>query len=159
MKSYFKTLFLTVTILLFSQVLLAQWNGAGTEQDPYKIYTIEDLELITANQADFNFYQNIHFALMNNIEEPLTYQLCNAFKGYFHGKGHFITLDFHDEDYEENILVYSLHGTVDSLIFEGNISNFSTLFLNLLSTAKLSNITCNLNIISMAADIIDNIYY
>ena len=39
-----KILLIAATLLLFAQTAFAQWAGAGTEEDPFQIYTVEDLE-------------------------------------------------------------------------------------------------------------------
>ena len=149
-----KKIYIIITILLlFSQALFSQWTGSGTEQDPFKIYTVEDLENITTHQYDSeyldyirNSYTDIHFELMNDIESPLTHILCEYFHGYFHGKGHFITLEFNSPNLDDNILLLDLGGTMDSLTLVGSVFNFNCLFLNFCPPAKLSYITCNLNI-------------
>ena len=148
MKSYFKTLFLTVTMLLFSQVLLAQWQGAGTAQNPFKIYNVNDLNLINSNETAFNSYQGIHFELMNDINDTLFYKLGTNFRGYFHGKNHYITLGFKEQPVSlmvsENVLFDKLYGTVDSLTLFGKVTNFMYLFSTIEPSGKLLNIVSNL---------------
>jgi len=155
-------IYLIISLLLFSQTLFAQhpWQGEGTEQEPFKIYTIEDLENITNYQMDENYcrwengthksYTNRHFRLMNNITDPLTATLCYSFDGYFHGNEKFITLDFTVTlpaiEAFNAYLIGWLYGTVDSLTLEGNIvDNVQAGGLFFYNEGILSNIISNLN--------------
>ena len=165
-----KILLIAVTLLLCSQTAFAQtpWTGAGTAQDPFQIYTVEDLEKITEHQLDDEYrfdtvialsnrhisYRYCHFALMNDIETPLTEKLCNTFQGYIHGKGHILTLDIYNGVYTQNTLIDILYGNVDSLVLVGNALNFYTLFYQITTTGKISHITCNLDIIPGAHSIV-----
>ena len=162
MKRLIPTL-IAATLLLFSQAAFAQhpWAGAGTAQDPFRIYTLADLNAILTHQSDVAYtglhdcgfgypipYSDIHFELMNNIDEPLMQPICSdVFSGYFHGKGYNITLGFNDEDPYNNTFIGNLIGTVDSVTFIGTVRNFYSLFGNVFECGKIAHLTCNLNII------------
>ena len=148
-----KTIYTTTLLflLIFSSLgLFAQWEGSGTEENPYRIYTVQDLNLINTNEVNFNSYNNIHFELMNNIDDTLYTKLGDEFCGYFHGKGHYITLGFNDTTSTmsdmKNVLFIELYGTIDSLTLEGKVSNFISLFKDIATNGKLLNVTSNLNI-------------
>ena len=146
MKTIFlyRFLYITVVLSMLFQPTYAQWTGLGTAQDPYQIYTVADLESIRTNEIAYNNYDNIHFELMNDINDSLTTYFATDFYGYFHGKGHYITLDFNNAYYTDNTLIQILSGAVDSLVLIGDVSNFYALFIQI--NGKISNVTCNLNI-------------
>ncbi len=147
-----KTISIITFLFIFSSLgLFAQWQGAGTEENPFKIYSVEDLNLINTNEVNFNSYSDIHFELMNNIDDTLYTGLGDDFYGYFHGKGHYITLGFSDTTTStvidvRNVLFTELFGTIDSLTLEGKVSNFSSLIKTIAVGGKLLNVTSNLNI-------------
>jgi len=163
----FKYFYLIITLLLYSQAIFSQWQGAGTAQDPFRIYTVTDLENITNHQYDSDYtqamsspltplisYTGVHFKLMNDIEEPLTKRLCFNFAGHLHGKGHSVTLNLNNELDPDSILnstfIAELFGSVDSLTFVGNSPVFYSLFNRIHPTGKISYIICNLDITPFA---------
>ncbi|NLP20188.1 MAG: hypothetical protein GX378_05430, partial [Bacteroidales bacterium] len=86
-----RKLILVFTIILFSCFSFSQehpWQGSGTEEDPFRIYNLNDLHLIKENEESFNGYAGIHFNLMNDIDDVLSFNIASNFRGYFHGKGH-----------------------------------------------------------------------
>jgi hypothetical protein len=87
---------ITLLLIFSSPSLFAQWEGAGTEENPFKIYSVEDLSLMNTNEVAFNSYIDTHFELMNSIDDTLYTKLGEDFYGYFHGKGHYTTLGFND---------------------------------------------------------------
>ncbi|MDR2652343.1 MAG: T9SS type A sorting domain-containing protein [Prevotellaceae bacterium] len=137
---------LIITLLLYSQAVFARWQGAGTAQSPYKIYTLADLEAISANEGSFHYYENIHFELMNDVNDSLRMPLCSGFKGYFHGKGHCITLAMNNVDNSNNCVINTLHGTIDSLVINGKVANFISLFVIISIEGKLLDVVCNVEI-------------
>jgi hypothetical protein len=113
------TIILATVLLLFSQNLFSQhpWQGQGTEQNPFKINNLTDLENINNYENNYRAYTDKHFELTRDIEEPLMYELCGNFDGYFHGRGFSITLEFHNSfvNTHANIFIVTLNGTIDSL--------------------------------------------
>ena len=144
-----RKLILAFTIILFSCFSFSQenpWQGSGTEEDPFRIYNLNDLHLIKENEESFNGYAGIHFNLMNDIDDVLSFKIASSFRGYFHGKGHYITLGLDEETQYSDYFIESVYGTIDSLSFEG-VFNYMSLFYNIEETGKLSHITCNVNYI------------
>ena len=150
---------LVFTIILFSHFSFSQehpWQGEGTEENPFKIFTVDDLNAIREQEdnplysAEGPFggyvpYTNIHFELMNNIEDSLTQKLCSKFGGHFHGKGHYISLNFNNSDYNLNCLIGHVEGgKIDSLRFEGNMFNSMGIFGGI-SIGVIDNLICNVN--------------
>ena len=128
----------------------AQWTGAGTEQDPFKIYSVTDLEAMAPNETAFNYYENIHFELMNDINDSLRISLCNDFGGYLHGKGHSIILGMNNISVNDNSIISgNLYGTIDSLVINGKVNNFYSLFDSINQNGKLLDIVCNIVINNM----------
>ncbi len=137
---------ITILYVFFSQLCLAQWQGSGTEEDPFRIYNLNDLLLIKENEESFNGYAGIHFNLMNDIDDVLSFNIASSFRGYFHGKGHFLTLGLDEETQYSDYFIDDVYGTIDSLSFEG-VFNYVSLFQGVNITGKLSHITCNVNYI------------
>ncbi|MFY9592278.1 MAG: hypothetical protein WAP54_09885, partial [Bacteroidales bacterium] len=108
-----------ITYIIFniflSQICLAQWQGQGTEEDPFHIYNLEDLHLIKENEINFDSYVDIHFNLMNDIDDALSSRIANYFYGYFHGKGHYISLGVDEETQYSDYFIWNVYGTIDSL--------------------------------------------
>ena len=151
---------LVFTIILFSYFSFSQehpWQGEGTVENPFKIFTVDDLNAIREQEDNplysalgpFGYnvpYTNIHFELMNNIEDSLTQRLCLNFGGNIHGKGHYISLNFNNSDYYLNNLIGEvIGGTIDSLRLEGNMFNSMGIFGGI-SIGEIDNLICNLNI-------------
>ena len=144
-----RKLILVFTIILFSCFSFSQehpWQGSGTEEDPFRIYNLNDLHLIKENEESFNGYAGIHFNLMNDIDDVLSFNIASNFRGYFHGKGHYITLGIDEETQLSDYFISQVYGTIDSLSFEG-VFNYINLFNRIEITGKLSHITCNVNYI------------
>ncbi|MGI6320004.1 MAG: T9SS type A sorting domain-containing protein [Bacteroidales bacterium] len=152
-----KTISIITFLFIFSSLgLFAQWQGAGTEENPFKIFTVDDLNAIREQEDNplysalgpFGYnvpYTNIHFELMNNIEDSLTQKLCSKFGGHFHGKGHFISLNFNNSDYYLNNLIGEvIGGTIDSLRLEGNMFNSMGIF-GAADVGEIDNLICNVN--------------
>ncbi len=146
MKKTVITIFLA--IFMQTNILHAQWQGAGTQQDPYKIFTLADLDSIRTNEANFSSYQNIHFELQNDITDSVTESIAGEFHGYFHGKGHVICLNLIDTDFSNNNFIYSLYGYVDSITFNGAFLADYSLFVGIYETGVLSDITLVLHVVT-----------
>jgi hypothetical protein len=146
MKKTIVTIFLA--IFMQTNILHAQWQGAGTQQDPYKIFTLADLDSIRTNEANFSSYQNIHFELQNDITDSVTESIAGEFHGYFHGKGHVICLNLIDTDFSNNNFIYSLYGYVDSITFNGAFLADYSLFVGIYETGVLSDITLVLHVVT-----------
>ena len=134
-------------IIMQTNISFAQWQGAGTQQDPYKIFTLADLDSIRTNQINFDCYQNIHFELQNDINDSVT-ESIGGFSGYFHGKGHTIHLNLIDTDISNNNFIYDLSGYMDSITLKGRFLANYALFPQITETGVLSNITLDLEVIA-----------
>lgn len=143
-----KLLSTTFFILLFVSVVFGQWQGSGTQQDPYKIFTLEDLEAIRVNEIDFNYYPNIHFELQNDINDSVSERIAEGFYGYFHGKGFAICLNLVDTYFSNNNFISELHGYMDSITFKGAFLADYSLFPQILETGVLSDIIIDLHVIT-----------
>lgn len=76
------------------------WKGNGTEQTPYLIEDITDLEELASRVNDGNTYEGQYFRLMSDIDLSEKYNentalswkpigtAENMFEGFFEGKGH-----------------------------------------------------------------------
>ena len=146
MKKTIVTIFLTIFIQ--TNFLYSQWLGSGTEQDPYKIFTLADLDSIRTNEINFNSYQDIHFELQNDITDSVTESIAGEFHGYFHGKGHTIFLNLIDTNISNNHFMFNLYGYVDSITFKGAFLADYSLFPGIFETGGLSNIIIDLNVIA-----------
>src|SRR5574344_264664 len=133
-------------IFIQTDIIYAQWQGSGTQQDPYKIFTLADLDSIRTNHINYNYYQNIHFELHNDINDSVTETIAGDFYGNFHGKGHTIYLNI--IDINNNNFIVNLHGYMDSITFKGRHPSYDYLFHVIAETGVLSNITLDLDIIA-----------
>ncbi len=123
-KEYYKTTCLTKTK---DEVLD---KGSGTNEDPYKIFTIEDLELVASDTERLSAF----YSLQNDLDlsakygkdkasfVPLSWQTgsLKAFNGYFNGNGHSIKNLYIQEARESVGLFGQLgeEGTVANLVLE-----------------------------------------
>ena len=148
---------ITLLLIFSSPSLFAQWEGAGTEENPFKIYSVEDLNLINTNELNFNSYSDIHFELMNNIDDTLYTKLGDEFYGYFHGKGHYITLGFNDTIPSNNMLFRNIYGTIDSLTVEGKVENFRSIIGIVKHSGKLLNFISNIEIKSFISEQVNSV--
>jgi hypothetical protein len=96
---------LGMALLILPLASIAQWQGAGTETDPYLISTAEDLALIASTAVRPITLENTFFELTNNIDlteylseghpgynsgakwKPIAYETGNGFNGVLNGKG------------------------------------------------------------------------
>ncbi|NLA23960.1 MAG: hypothetical protein GX879_03240, partial [Bacteroidales bacterium] len=152
-----KHLIISLLCLFLSLNSIAQWQGSGSEEDPYQIHTKADILAMTEaiNSSGASYLEGIHFALMDDIEEALTAKIGANFKGYLHGRGHYMNLELHDENnYYNNVLFYSFSGYMDSITFNGNVSNFWSLMTD--NFGVLKYLTINLNIQGVYEDTENN---
>lgn len=71
------------------------WDGTGTQTDPYRIKTREDLDILSRNVNDGQSYRNKYFRVINHIEmggsknqwTPIGYASFRSFQGHFDGGG------------------------------------------------------------------------
>ncbi len=126
-KEFYKTTCLTKTL---DEVLD---KGSGTNEDPYKIFSIEDLEKVASDAERLTAY----YSLQNDIDlsskygkdllsfVPLSWQTgsLKAFNGYFNGNGHTIKNLYISETKESVGLFGQLgeEGTVANLILENPV--------------------------------------
>ncbi|HQB21994.1 MAG TPA: T9SS type A sorting domain-containing protein [Bacteroidales bacterium] len=169
-----RKLILVFTIILFSCFSFSQehpWQGEGTVENPFKIFTIDDLNTIRQYENDPLYYflvddesihipvsyYNMHFELMNNIDDSLTHRLCNDFGGHFHGKGHYIRLNYNTPSGETGEFIGSvLCGSIDSLRLEGNMFNSYGIFGGV--GGEINHLICNLNVKAQVWNINTTLY-
>lgn len=97
----FKTLLLAVIFLSGSTMTYAQWEGSGTEEEPFLIKTVDDLALLSANSKTER-YAGQYFRLENDLDlnvapwntgegwDPIGPNTTIYFGGFFDGNGHII---------------------------------------------------------------------
>lgn len=140
---------LSLVFILF-QDSYAQFlgGGTGTEEAPFRIYTIEHFnqfaDTFNIQTSSYGNFTGMHVRLMNDITDTIRtglYAMTNigidgypdmiGFDGYFHGGGHSLVIDLDTntvniyEDYFIGILYEN--GKIDSLTFLGTPKNFSSL--------------------------------
>ena len=112
-------LLLVANIYVYSQFS----GGKGTEQEPYEIRTLEELEEVS-NYPDKCFVQKA------NIRKPLTKPLCpdatKQFKGSYDGNNYFIELaivDTAENSYGVAALFYNVYGNsvIKNVITKGYV--------------------------------------
>lgn len=114
MKNKILSLMLLLCITLCLPVTSYAVSGKGTESNPFRITTEEELLLL----ADF---PECCFELENNIEFTSTWESVADFSGSFDGKGHTITVS----SYSSYGFFKTLTGTVENLVICSNSLNLS----------------------------------
>ena len=90
------SILILIALLVFAPKAWAQWNGSGTEADPYQISSTTDWNALASNVNNGNDYSGKFFKLMNNIAYDYTGaanennytaigDLYNDFNGHFDG--------------------------------------------------------------------------
>ena len=108
------------------------WDGNGTKDEPFLIYTIEDLKRIGTNLNGGESYSGTYFKLMNNLDlssvcnptsgcswEPIgDYDVGIRFAGTFDGDGHVISnlYIYNPQDSSIGLFGYNI-GTIKNLYF------------------------------------------
>ncbi|MBR4829105.1 MAG: BspA family leucine-rich repeat surface protein, partial [Muribaculaceae bacterium] len=104
---------ISATLLLvavaFGQNAMAQWYGAGTQDNPYQIRSIADLNALATNVNSGTTYNGTYFVLTTNLTYTYTYAwnstngsasennfvaiggYGHSFQGHFDGGGHTIS--------------------------------------------------------------------
>lgn len=120
-------------ILLTAKYYAAYGGGSGTEEDPYLLSTLEDLQILQNNTADYDKY----FALANDIDlsetntwtdeeggevtgfKPIGYEGV-TFQGSLNGRGFTIQNMFinRPQDDYQGFFGWVSYATIDSLNFE-----------------------------------------
>ena len=102
------SLILLFALLAFAPTAWAQWNGSGTEADPYQISSTANWNTLATNVNNGSqTYSGKFFKLMADITLTETISSgtpntmvgssdSNSFRGTFDGNGHTITLDYND---------------------------------------------------------------
>jgi hypothetical protein len=102
------TILILFALLVFAPTAWAQWNGTGTEADPYEIASTADWNTLADNVNNHNqTYSGEFFKLMADITVTETVTSgtpttmvgssdSKSFQGTFDGNGHTITLDYND---------------------------------------------------------------
>lgn len=90
-------------------------DGEGTQENPYKLRTIDDFEYLSTYQYFDSTYELVNDIDLSNIDnfKPLGIDLNNNFRGYLYGNGHAITGLKQNGDYTG--LFYKLGGFVNDL--------------------------------------------
>ena len=103
-----KLIFTLIALIAFGQTTWAQWNGSGTQTDPYKITSTVDWNTLASNVNNGSqTYSGTYFKLTADITVTETVTSgnpttmvgtsdSNSFRGTFDGNGHTITLDYND---------------------------------------------------------------
>lgn len=107
-KQIFSAMLLFVA-LAFGQNAMAQWTGAGTQQNPYQIKSTADMNTLATNVNSGTNYNGYYFELTTDLTYTYTYAwnstdyyasennftaigaYGNSFKGHFDGGGHTIS--------------------------------------------------------------------
>lgn len=116
--------------------------GSGTEDDPYRISSAEDLTALSKTVADGEDFRGRHFALMNDIAlneseayyrwesdppknsfTPIGSTYC-GFAGHFHGGGHTVSGLFIGKEKAYSGLFGYLMGSVDHLTVTGMVTGY-----------------------------------
>lgn len=84
---------------------VSAWSGSGTESNPYKITSIEDINTLSKNIANGNSYYDTYFQLTTDLDYSSVSNFCpigaemegttmtnsNNFGGVFDGNGHIVS--------------------------------------------------------------------
>lgn len=135
MKNLNKPIFSALLLLMmfaFGQNAWAQWTGAGTQQNPYQIKSIADMNTLATNVNSGTNYSGTYFLLTTDLTYTYTYAwnstdyyasennftaigaYGNSFKGHFDGGGHIIS----------GIRIYK-NGTTNADQLQGVFGNLS----------------------------------
>ncbi|MBR6438738.1 MAG: InlB B-repeat-containing protein [Bacteroidales bacterium] len=135
MKNFNKPIFsalILLVALVFGQNAMAQWTGAGTQQNPYQIKSIADMNTLATNVNSGTNYSGTYFLLTTDLTYTYTYAwnstdyyasennftaigaYGNSFKGHFDGGGHTIS----------GIRIYK-NGTTNADQLQGVFGNLS----------------------------------
>jgi hypothetical protein len=131
-------------VVITAETVVGDWDGTGTEEDPYIIYTIQQLDLLrnrvhSTNGEASNYFNGKFFLLANDLEytcesewndleseennyAPIGTGIMVCFKGTFDGGGHTISgIRIYDENTNPYRGVFGyFRGTVKNL----TVSNF-----------------------------------
>ena len=107
------TILILIALLVFAPKAWAQWNGSGTEADPYQITSTADWNTLANNVNNGNNYSGQFFKLMNNIAYDYTGtsnennytaigDLYHSFNGHFDGNNKTVSgvRIYNDFDYQ-----------------------------------------------------------
>ncbi len=135
MKNLNKPIFSALLLLMmfaFGQNAWAQWTGAGTQQNPYQIKSIADMNTLATNVNSGTNYSGTYFLLTTDLTYTYTYAwnstdyyasennftaigaYGNSFKGHFDGGVHTIS----------GIRIYK-NGTTNADQLQGVFGNLS----------------------------------
>ena len=107
---------------------VAEWDGEGTENSPYLIYTTAQLDLLAERVNPYQSYSNNYFKLMADLDYDYTdldptesnYTpiggASNVFRGHFDGNGHTISGIRIYKDGDDYLGVFGRIGSVNSEI-------------------------------------------
>jgi hypothetical protein len=160
--------FIFSNIFLFSQPH-DHFQGLGTEENSYQIWTKNDLEVLgdsvnsdwfyspnPPNPPYYNWLYDKHFRLMTDISGVTKSIGWKAFNGHFHGNNKTITVDINPPYsypyYSVGTLFSGLAngGTIDSLTVNGYINDgYAGIVGGVAANCKISHCINNVNNISM----------
>lgn len=104
-KTHLRIFTLLIVLMVGSMgIAYAQWDGTGTEEDPFLIKTVDDLALLSSNISSANgvHYEGEHFRLENDLDlnvepwntgegwAPIGLNTTRYFGGHFDGNGHVV---------------------------------------------------------------------
>ena len=123
-------------------ITIQYWTGAGTEEDPYLITSVNGLNHLAEEVNNGNTYENKHFALGVDLEydrsvennfTPIGYN-PRYFKASFDGRGHTIsginTIRQAGENFEVGIIGYS-QGTKENRRYIRNLTIVNSSFVSI----------------------------
>ena len=134
-------------------------NGYGSQEFPYLISNIKDLDNIKKVVTSGNALDNQYFALINDIDyngekiEPLSNSVSGmTFNGIFDGRGYKIKNFIIDEEGSENASFFGrCDGVIENLLLDGTISGgFAASFVNT-GSGTILNCISNCKLIALEA--------
>ena len=90
----------------------ATWEGEGTAEAPYLIYTVDDMNRIAINRDRMD-YNGVYFSLENDIDYGGDEQLPigtleRRFNGFFNGNGHTLTNMIINRPNDTNVAIFGV---------------------------------------------------
>lgn len=131
-------------------------SGSGTQNDPYLIEDLADLNAFRTNVNGGNSYSGKFVKLTNDIDAtgeswtPIAVYDSRMFSGTFDGDGHKITYQVSGDTTTvgKSLFHYISGGTVKNLIVSGSIEGSGDLYAGIAvyNVGTISNCECDVNI-------------
>ena len=136
--SYYTLIMSNSDVTINATLYSAEWEGSGTEADPFLIYTDDQWRLLVSlvNDGNHNGFSGVYFKLMDDITLTETISTGTPtmmigtntsdntkFRGIFDGNGHTITLAFNDTRNAEACapFLFVKDATIKNLHVKGSI--------------------------------------